>query len=353
MAIAWSKYADIISHQDIRKQLGKYTSLADAINGGQIELIRKAQDMGLLTKEQVVDAQLQAAGNNITKRAEIILQNYINDIGQLDLEKAVKNGVDIQTIRDAGFTVSNEDYDKLKNPVKPRQDYVSFKAMPINLKTADANTEIKNQLNNLNKIAEDNIYPEGFKGFSAWQKTEDGKFEVKYIINGQENKRIFNSQDEASKWEDRAYDAQYGIWERILHNITGTPIDEFDVSLKGVLVGLSKPETQIVMMGAGAAFDEAITQGSKVANLAVNALGKIPKPIIVATNVGMSGVSAYSTAANWNNMTVNQKVQGIGFSVLPLLMLKAVVYKAPKSEVEIQSKLVDDFILKNGRDFSD
>jgi len=130
-----SKLTDLgFKEDDIQKQieteqtiknLGTYPDLAQAIREGKIADVRKAVELGLITEEQLLDAQIGSAEigsadyqKAISDAASEKLKDFVNDIGQLRLSEAIKAGIDYDTMKEAGYTISKSEYDAIKNKLE-------------------------------------------------------------------------------------------------------------------------------------------------------------------------------------------------------------------------------------------
>lgn len=109
---------------DMAKTQAKLSMVKDlpqfARQPGGMDLIRKAQGYGMLTPSQVVDIQSASSDIAIRKQAADRLGGLIDTKGNLVLEQAITAGIAASTIRNAGFNVSQKEYNDLKRWVEAK-----------------------------------------------------------------------------------------------------------------------------------------------------------------------------------------------------------------------------------------
>ena len=93
-------------------------NLPQMVREGKIGLLKKAQGYGILTGEQVVDIQKEAAAMPRIKQAQAKLAAFIDpETNELDVTGAITKGVPAAVIRNAGYDVRQPDYDKIRTYV--------------------------------------------------------------------------------------------------------------------------------------------------------------------------------------------------------------------------------------------
>lgn len=107
-----------IRKADVSIELGNYPSLPDLIRSGKVNLVREAQSLGLIASEDVVEAQSVSAGTFIREDALSRVSDFINSsTGTLNLVGAIQAKIRPETIRSAGFDLTNDRYNEVKRVV--------------------------------------------------------------------------------------------------------------------------------------------------------------------------------------------------------------------------------------------
>jgi hypothetical protein len=127
--------------QELLEMLNRYSTISEAIRDGKIEDVRKAQSLGLLTEEQVISAQLSSADVVVRQDALNQLANYIDpDTKKLRLYEAIDGKIDASVIRNAGFDVSQDDYNLIKDELARQKE-----SKPITIE--EKTNTVENQAN--------------------------------------------------------------------------------------------------------------------------------------------------------------------------------------------------------------
>jgi len=205
--------------------------------------------------------------------------------------------------------------------------------------------------------------PKGFIEFDSIVSQGKGNgYKATFNANGVEYVMNFQTYEAAKKYEVKAQNASANLWDKVVSKVTGTPLSNemviqrdanqshastlakviskvtgtpmqnVDVSPRGVMNFLNKPEVQLIGLGGAGALDEGVAVGNKTATAVIQALSKIPKPIVYGAQAAMSGYSGVSTAINWGSMSVTEREAGIAGAVFPIVAVTASeVGNMPKS----------------------
>ena len=297
---------------------------------------------GLVNKKQYdsYQASVKAQNDALDKMKE-----YKNSDGSFNVGAAYDGGVGISTIA-TGLNISQSDAQMAVNK------YHSAVQGALSSSYQESDAALNAALNpKVNGIAfqtpiftddKGNVIPVTKLGYTDNKSIPSGAT----LVNGGAYVNSDGTVDKTGANAKATYTIYYDKNGK-LYEVSGIPRDQVTgvnnklsspTTGQKVINVISSPEFQLATMQAGVVVGES-------AEMLNATISRLPSGVVTglkvaagAAGAGIAGYTGYSTATNWNNLSLQEKIQGLGLTIVSLAAVASEI-KLPKFTVTDASKL--------------